>query len=81
MKKPARSKNLIGTAVRELRRIQRPKVSQQDLAGRLAARGVTIDRSAIARIESGERFVSDYEALAIAHALKVPVERLFMGRR
>lgn len=81
MKKSAKQKNIIGTAVRELRRAQRPKVSQQDLAGRLAARGVVIDRSAIARIESGERFVSDYEALTIAQALKVPVERLFAGRR
>lgn len=81
MKKSANQKNIIGGTIRELRLAQRTKVSQQDLAGRLAARGVIIDRSAIARIESGERFVSDYEALAIAHALKVPIERLFVGQR
>lgn len=80
MKKPGKLKNIIGAAIRELRRAQKPSVSQQDLAGRLAARGVEIDRSAIARIESGERFVADYEALAIAHALKVPIERLYAGR-
>lgn len=52
-------------------------MTQEDLAGRLAARGVTIDRSAIARIENGERYVLDYEVHAIAQAFKIPVERLF----
>lgn len=52
-------------------------MSQQDLAGRLAAKGVIVDRSAIARIESAERYVLDYEALAIAKSLKVSVEQLF----
>jgi transcriptional regulator with XRE-family HTH domain len=47
------------------------------LSGRLAARGITIDRSAIARIEAGERYVLDYEAAAIAQAFRVPVEQLF----
>jgi len=52
-------------------------VSQQDLAGRLAAQGLTIDRSAISRIEKGTRYVLDYEAMAIAHAFRVPIEQLF----
>ena len=39
--------------------------------------GVTIDQSAIARIERGERGVMDLEAIAIAKALRVPVEKLF----
>lgn len=58
----------------------KPSVSQQDLAGRLAARGIQIDRSAIARIETRSRFVRDFEILGIAAALKVPLERLFAGR-
>jgi transcriptional regulator with XRE-family HTH domain len=70
-------KNVVGPAVRRLRLSQRTLVSQQDLAGRLAARGITIDRSAIARIEAGERYVLDYEAAAIAQAFRVPVEQLF----
>lgn len=81
VKKSTKQNNITGGTIRELRLAQRPRVSQQDLAGRMAARGVVIDRSALARVESGERFVSDYEILAIAHALKVPVERLFLGRR
>jgi transcriptional regulator with XRE-family HTH domain len=73
-------KNLIGAAVRKLRLSQRTPVSQQDLSGRLAARGILIDQSAIARIEKGERYVLDYEAAAIAKAFRVPIERLFARR-
>ena len=73
-------KNVIGPAVRKLRLAQRTPVTQQDLAGRLAARGVQIDRSALARIESGERLVKDIEALAIAAALRVPIQDLFSAR-
>ena len=70
-------KNIVGRNVRKQRLAQRTTTTQQDLAGRLAARGVMLDRSAIARIEGGERYVLDYEALAIARSLKVPVEVLF----
>lgn len=56
---------------------QRVAVSQQDLAGRLAALGVSLDRTAIARIEKGERYVLDYEAAAIAKAFRVAISRLF----
>jgi len=67
--------------VRELRHSQRTTVSQHDLAGRLSAHGVSVDRTAVARIESGERYVLDYEVLAIAKAFRVPIERLFSKRR
>lgn len=75
------SRNLVGPAVKELRLAQRPAVSQEDLAGRLAARGVSIDRSAIARIERGDRYVLDYEVLCIAKAFRVPIDRLFPKRK
>lgn len=54
-----------------------PAVSQDDLAGRLARRGVALDRSAISRIESRERYVMDYETVALAKALDVTVGWLF----
>lgn len=73
-------KNLIGPAVRKLRLAQRTPVSQQDLAGRLAARGIQIDRSALARIENGDRLVKDIEALALAASLKVSIQELFDAR-
>jgi len=78
MKKTAQTegRNLIGPRLREIRLKQHPAVSQEDLAGRLAARGVTLDRSAIARIENSKRYVLDYELKALAAALKVPLSDL-----
>jgi transcriptional regulator with XRE-family HTH domain len=52
-------------------------VSQDDLAGRLAAQGILLDRTAISRIENQSRYTMDYEAAAIARALKVSVAWLF----
>lgn len=79
LKKPISetSKNVVGPAIRRLRMSQKTAVSQQDLSGRLAARGIILDRSAIARIENGERYVRDYEALAIARLFNVPIEKIF----
>ena len=36
-----------------------------------------MDRSALSRIESNERYVMDYEAAGLAKALNVSIERLF----
>jgi len=54
-----------------------PPVSQDDLAGRVAAKGVILDRSAISRIENGSRYLMDYEIIAIAQSLKVSAAWLF----
>lgn len=51
-------------------------ISIQIEAARPATKGIFLDRSAISRIESQERYVMDYEVLAIAKCLKVPVEYL-----
>jgi transcriptional regulator with XRE-family HTH domain len=79
MKKTAKLKarNLVGNRVRQARLRCTPPVSQEDLAGRLAARGILIDRSAVSRIESKSRYLMDYEISAIAKCLKVPVAWLF----
>ena len=79
MKKTIESseRNLIGPRVRETRLKADPPISQEDLAGRLAAKGVNLDRSAVSRIENQERYVMDYEAKALAECLKVTVARLF----
>jgi hypothetical protein len=73
------AKNVIGPTIRKVRVSMNPKVSQQDLAGRLAARGIQIDRSVVARMEAGGRSVRDYEIIAVAAALRVPLIRLFEG--
>jgi ribosome-binding protein aMBF1 (putative translation factor) len=75
MKKTIKAKirNVVGSRVREARMKCKPSVSQEDLAGRLAAKGILLDRSAVSRIENQTRYVMDYEAKAIARALKVTV--------
>jgi transcriptional regulator with XRE-family HTH domain len=83
MKKTTASarKNVLGRRIRALRLRCRPPVSQDDLAGRLAAQGVTLDRSAISRIENEERYLMDYELIAIATCLKVAPAALFDSQR
>lgn len=63
--------------MRQARYRLEPKVSQDDLSGRLARQGVTIDRSGISKIESFERYVMDYEAAALAKVLRVSVAWLY----
>ena len=69
----AQQRNIIGQRVKQARLKRSPAVSQDDLAGKLAAQGILIDRTAVSRIESQSRYVMDYEAVAIARALKVSV--------
>ena len=81
MKKTAatQGRNIVGARLRQLRAAQNPKVSLEDLAGRLAARGVMLDRSAIGRVENGNRYVLDYELKALASALRTNVAEFFKG--
>lgn len=72
-------KNVIGPTIRKLRYASRVPLSQEALVAKLQIRGISLDRSALARIESQERLVRDVEILALAKALQVPVERLFGG--
>lgn len=79
MKKTRTSKykNTVGLRVRQARERLLPCVSQEDLSGRLAALGVSITQPAISKIESRQRYIMDYEAAAIAKALKVSVAWLY----
>lgn len=54
-----------------------PKVTLEDLSGRLAVRGVYLDCAALSRIENQQRAVFDFEVPAFASALKVPLEKLY----
>ena len=79
MKKTASlsGRNLIGPKLRKFRLAKLPEITLEDLAGRLAARGVQLDRSAIGRIENQKRYVLDYELKAIAEALRISLADLF----
>lgn len=73
----SKARNQIGGRIRRARLKCSPPVSQEDLAGRLAAQGINLDRSAISRIESQDRYLMDYEISVIARCLKVTVGWLF----
>ena len=75
-----KARNIVGARVRLARLAANPPVTQDDLSGRLARLGILLDRSAISRIESGERYVMDYEAATLAKALKLSVASLFQGK-
>ena len=64
-------RNVTGQRIRKARLMAKPPVSQEDLSGRLAALGITLDQGAISRVESEERYLMDYELLAIAKALRI----------
>jgi transcriptional regulator with XRE-family HTH domain len=77
VKKRKNRRNVTGTIIQRLRMAAAPKITQEDMVGRLARLGVQASQSQIAKIESGDRPVLDYELAAIAKALKVPVQTLF----
>ena len=76
--KPAR--NLIGPQLRELRRLLRPRITQEDLCGRVAKYGVTLTRTQVVKIETGRRPVTDIELVALAAALKAAPSDLLPRR-
>jgi transcriptional regulator with XRE-family HTH domain len=67
----ARRKNIVGKRVAEARRSRSPRLTQEDLSGKLARVGIQLDRAAVAKIENGHRYVLDYELRALAEVLGV----------
>lgn len=70
-------KNLCGDRVREAR--QKQRISQSDLAARLQIEGVILERDSVSRIESGTRFVTDYELLTLSKVLNVDIKWLIFA--
>jgi transcriptional regulator with XRE-family HTH domain len=73
------SKNVIGTRVKKARNMFNPPLTQGDLAAKLELMNIKLDRISISRIESGDRFVADYEVIGIAKALNVSLNWLLLG--
>lgn len=75
MKKTSRlpKRNVVGRRIQMARLRCKPPVSQDDLAGKLAGQGITLDQTAVSRIENQSRYLMDYELIAIAKALKISV--------
>jgi len=66
-------RNIIGARIHQKRKAAKPPITQLDLVARLQVLGVMIDQSALSKIESGHRPVSDIEVAAFAKALGVSV--------
>ena len=73
---PDGRRNLCGRQVAKIRKGMKPQVSQRALASMLQLSGLDVDKNAIQRIESGQRFVTDIELNALAQVLGVAVEEL-----
>ena len=69
--------NIVGVKAAELRKGM--KISQRQLADNLQAINLDIDKNAIQRIESGQRFVTDIELGYLAKALGTTIMEL-LGR-
>ena len=70
-------KDIVGKNIRAIRLLK--NLTQEELMAKLEVRGLHICNDSICRIEKGTRQVTDYEVMAIAYVLKVPVEKLFAG--
>ena len=67
--------NICGRAVAKYRKEM--KLSQREFAEKLQLIGLDVDKNAIQRMESGQRFITDIELVYIAEALKKSIEELF----
>lgn len=67
-------KNISGERIRQARAVKH--LSQEELAARMQVRGVVLERAGVSRIETGDRFVTDYELLNFAEVLGVTVDWL-----
>jgi len=70
----AGEENLCGDRIYQRRSALR--LSQADLAARMQVNGVLIEREAISKIETGDRFVADYALMVFAKVLGVSIQWL-----
>lgn len=66
--------NIAGNRVAELRKNLR--ISQRELADKLCENGLVVDKNAVQRMESGERFITDIELGYLAKVFSVTIEEL-----
>lgn len=74
------SKNIIGSRVRQARLKFKPIMTQENLSAKLELMDVKLDRISICRIENGDRFVADYEVVALSKVLNVSLDWLLLGK-
>ncbi len=74
-KTPDGKNNLCGQKIYECRK--QMKISQRILAERLQLLGLDVDKNAIQRMESGQRFITDIELFYLSQALNKEIGELF----
>ena len=77
---PEGGNNICGARVSELRQAMPGRVSQRALAERLQIEGLDLDKNAVQRIESGERFVTDIELKVLSRVLGVTADELLNAK-
>lgn len=75
-KAPNGKNNISGSNIKTLRENLPNKPSQKQFADMLQIAGLDLDKNAIQRIESGERFVTDIELKVIADVLQTTYDIL-----
>lgn len=68
--------NICGEKIFLLRKAHIPKMSQRILAEQLQIKGIDVDKNAVQRIESGERFVTDIELKVLAEIFNITCDEL-----
>ena len=63
--------NICGKHIKKFRKAMPGNVSQRRFAEILCIHGLDVDKNIISRIESGERFVTDFELKIIREVLQV----------
>ena len=67
--------NICGKQIAYLRK--QMQISQRELADRLQIAGLDMDKNAVQRIESGQRFITDIELQVFCRVLETSFESLY----
>lgn len=68
--------NICGKRIYELRKSHKPKLSQRLLAEKLQLHGIDVDKNAVQRMESGQRFITDIEIVALCKIFQISCDDL-----
>ncbi len=75
-KAPDGRNNICGKRIKKFREQLPEKTSQKQFSDMLQIAGLDVDKNAVQRIESGDRFVTDIELKMIARVLGVSYQEL-----
>lgn len=68
--------NISGSKIKQMRLSLPQKTSQRAFAELLQLHGLDVDKNAIQKIESGQRFITDIELKTIAQVLNTTADEL-----